>query len=486
MKPLATALVWSLVCGLCATHCYSQITNRVVYTLLHGSYFLDQCLICGRPDIQQPLSGTFDLVLLDDRPPYSLYAVQNINFVAGFNSGFERRITGDGTYSIFEEFASVQDMNLATDIHDDATNLPAFFTNDTRSVQQPFPLIQISLRQTNGTLLQTFSLNLFAAPVREIWFSTSRPLYATNQAGKTNFISPGDLISTLGRVVKRNSDLAGRLGIMPVLPDVGLDAVHVTSHGEILFSIPTNVFSETLGPIQHGDLISNRGAIVKRNQELLGAFHPKFTNDAGLDAVQIMTNGEILFSVQSNVVLSADASLSRGDILSDQGRVSMTHQQLYANFHLPNTNYDYGVDALYIFPSGEVWFSPEESFTNAELGIVQAGDLLSSLGYRVFSNQDLVSRFMPTNPAADYGLDALFIVTDTQPPARSPQFLTETLSGDLIHLEWDGPGAVFQLQSASSLLGPWTAISDIIPDQSFDASWDPTPGATAYFRLQQW
>src|SRR5438552_12869117 len=165
-------------------------------------------------------------------------------------------------------------MNLAAKIKDTFTNRPAYFTNESRAVQQPFPLIQVSLKQTNGTLLQTFSLELFAAPVREIWFSTSRAFTSTNRFAPTNQISAGDLVSNRGRVVKRNIDLAGRLGIMPIVPDLGLDAVQVTRRGEILFSIPVDVFSETLGPIQHGDLLSNRGAIVRRNQDLLAAFHP--------------------------------------------------------------------------------------------------------------------------------------------------------------------------------------------------------------------
>src|SRR5206468_8080166 len=121
-----------------------------------------------------------------------------------------------------------------------------------------------------------------------------------------NAISAGDLLSNRGRVVKRNRELASQLGVMPPVPDIGLDAVQVTRRGEILFSIPGNVFSETLGPIQHGDLLSNRGAIVRRNQQLLAAFGVATNSpDAGLDAVQLLPDGQILFSTRSNVVLDA-------------------------------------------------------------------------------------------------------------------------------------------------------------------------------------
>ena len=57
----------------------------------------------------------------------------------------------------------------------------------------------------------------------------------------------GDLLSSAGRVVRRNNDLTRNLGLMPIAPDVGLDAVDIIAGGEILFSINQDVFSETLG-----------------------------------------------------------------------------------------------------------------------------------------------------------------------------------------------------------------------------------------------
>ena len=486
MKRIVTAILSCLVWGLGAGQSRAQVTNRISYTLLQGSYLVDECLICGRPTIEEPLRGRFDLVLLQDTGTYRRYAFENIDFIAGQGTSLERRITGEGMYVRFEEFAILQDMNLAAQIKDSFTNRPAFFTNESRAVQQPFPLIQVSLKQTNGTLLQTFSLELFAAPVREIWFSTSRAFTSTNCFAPTNQISAGDLVSNRGRVVKRNIDLAGRLGIMPIVPDLGLDAVQVTRRGEILFSIPVDVFSETLGPIQHGDLLSNRGAIVRRNQDLLAAFHPNTSKDAGLDAVQVMPDGEILFSIQSSLTATSGLTLSRGDILSDQGRIFMTHQQLLANFQPTNTNHDFGLDALYIFPSGEIWFSVEEGFTDNRLGTVGAGDLLSSLGYRVFNNQDLVAAFAPADPSQDYGLDALFVITDMRPPRQPPRIIKQSWSGSLMHLEWDGEGDVFQLESAPALLGSWWPCSDIRPDLSNDMAVDMTGRESGFYRVRQW
>jgi hypothetical protein len=360
----------------------------------------------------------------------------------------------------------------------------AYFTNQTRDATNPFPLIQASLRETNGTLMQTFSMELLAAPVREIWFSTLRDFTSTNRNTPTNKISAGDLLSTRGRVVKRNLDLVGRLGVMPIVYDLGLDAVHVTQRGEILFSIPRDVFSETLGRIQHGDLLSNRGAIVRRNQSLLAAFKPASSADAGLDAVQVMPDGEILFSIQSNVVVSASLTLGRGDILSDRGRVFMTQRQLLASFQPAVTNHDFGLDALHVLPGGEIWFSVEESFTDQRLGSIQAGDLLSNKGYIVFRNRSLLSGFAPSDPTQDYGLDALFVVTDTQPPKPNPRILSQTRVGNRIHLEWDGGGDVFQVEHAPTPGGPWLPCTEILPDLSSDTGTDA--GTAGFYRLRQW
>src|SRR5437899_11469016 len=91
----------------------------VSYTLLEGSYFIDDCLICGRPTILQPLRGTFELVLEQNTPPYIRYAVRNVDFTASPGYSGEVHLTGTGTYVRFEEFAILRDMGLALQIKDD-------------------------------------------------------------------------------------------------------------------------------------------------------------------------------------------------------------------------------------------------------------------------------------------------------------------------------------------------------------------------------
>lgn len=465
---------------------HAQVTNKVRYTLLNPSYLIDDCLLCGRPTIQEPLRGTFDLVVVQDTPPYTRYALEDIEFTSSAGSSLQKQVIGGGIYERFEEFGLVQDMTLSTRITSAYTNEPAYFTNGTPAIEKPFPLIELSLTQTNGSFAHTFSMHLLAAPVQELWFSTSKSFTSTNLSSPTNIISAGDLISSTGHVIRRNQDLVQRLGIMPPVPDLGLDAVDLASGGEIFFSIPVDVFSETLGPIQNGDLLSSRGVIVKRNQELLAAFHPSSTNDAGLDAVQVMPTGEILFSIQSEVLVSNTVTLSRGDILSDQGQVYLTHQQLFANFSPAITNHDFGLAALRILPSGEIWFSVEEGFLDNKLGTIQPGDLLSTLGYKVFSNRDLVTAFAPNDPSQDYGLDALWVVTDTLPSKPPPQIVSQTLSGGMLHFEWSGVGSAFQMENAFAPLGPWLPASQIAPGLSCDLLVDTTGATSIFYRLRQW
>ena len=53
---------------------------------------------------------------------------------------------------------------------------------------------------------------------------------------------------------------------------VGLDAVDVLPQGEIAYSTTQDVWSETLGALAQGDLLSNRGRVVQRNADLIRAF----------------------------------------------------------------------------------------------------------------------------------------------------------------------------------------------------------------------
>ena len=460
------------------------------YSLLPGSYLIDDCPPCARPTIMEPLRGTFDLRLVEDNPLFSRYAMENISLSAGSIAGRTYKVAGRGTYTVVGEVALLQDMALEVRIDDGVTNRLCFLTNATPLVERLWPMIEATLVQTNGTFTQVYQLHLFAAPFREIWFSTASGMTPGIWQPPTNHISGGELLSSVGRVVKSNRELSQRLGLIPSPdpPDLGLDAVDVLASGEVVFSIKNDVFSETLGPLQHGDLLSSRGRIVQRNQQLTAAFvQMPPAPDAGLDAVQVMDSGEIYFSIEKDFFSEAlSRHIRSGDLLSSRGVIVKSNEQLVARFQPADPRRDYGLDAIHVWPSGEVWFSVETGFQGQHFEPYGHGDLLSDQGYVVARNLELVGPFQPLEDLADFGLDALFIIIDAAPPAPAPHFthIGRQRATGIVELEWEGKGRVWQVQRATTLLGPWTPVSPILPDLIFDDT-----AATAnqsFYRLRQW
>jgi hypothetical protein len=98
----------------------------------------------------------------------------------------------------------------------------------------------------------------------------------------------------------------------------------------------------------------------------------------------------------------------------------------------------------------------------------------------------LVAAFAPAVPSQDYGLDALFVVTDLQQVKPSPRIVRNSRAGDWLHLEWDGEGDVFQMETAPSLAGPWTPCTEVVPDLSCDSPCDASAAANVFYRLRQW
>ena len=453
------------------------------YLLLNDSTLTDDCLICGRPTIAEPMRGTFQLRLLESNPLSARYALENISFTA--TSPRNYHITGSGAFVVGGEVAVMQQMSLQLLIDDGFTNKLCYFTNSPSAAGRPW-MIDLTLDQTNGTLTQLYSLHLVAAPVREIWFSTVSPFTASS--GSATFVEGGDLISTAGRIVKRNGDLFTSVGAYPPVPDLGLDAVDILPGGEIAFSLQVNITSTTLGPLQHGDLLSNRGRILRRNQQLLASFNIMPPQpDAGLDAVQVLDTGEILFSIHTNIFSEQlGGILHRGDLLSSTGLVLRSNQQLLSRFHppVPATN-DYGLDALHIWPGGEIWFSTEQGFQDGVLGPILEGDLLSDQGYIVFRNLELLNAFAPVQDPPSFGLDALYVITDATPAASAPRLSISAHSAGP-NLAWQGQGHVFQVEHAATVTGSFLPLSPILPDLTFNDSGAPTNGMPRFYRLRQW
>ena len=167
--------------------------------------------------------------------------------------------TAKVTYDFLGEFALTQTMTLELDVDGPFSSGPKTFTNTTILVRIPWPLMDVELTEAEGTPLSTISLRLLAAPVREVWFSTVGGFTPLNDSLRDSSVGPGDLLSDAGHVVAANADLLRNLGLEPGTADLGVDAVDIAAGGEILFSLDEDVFSETLGPLQDGDLLSNRG-----------------------------------------------------------------------------------------------------------------------------------------------------------------------------------------------------------------------------------
>jgi len=311
-------------------------------------------------------------------------------------------------------------------------------------------------------------------PPLDVWFSTEIGFGAgamSSGAGGIVRISDGDLLSRRGHIVRTNRELTARLGIMPVVPDLGLDAVMLGPMGQIWFSfeeVAGSPWSETLGTwLKHGDLLSDAGQIVRTNEQLLARFvrMPPVT-DVGLDAVARGPNRAILFSTEEGFFSQAlGVTVRHGDLLSDRGAVVRTNAQLLANFDPIDMTMgpmapDYGLDAIVLRPFGEIWFSTETGFNDAHLGSISDGDLLSTRGYVVARNLELVGPFGPVEDITNFGLDAANVVV----PCRVGDF---DYDGDLDHRDF----AYFQASfGASGVPAADPDSGDLDGDGDVDAS----------------
>ena len=458
--------------------------RRIRYRLLEGSWLLDDCSVCRRPTILEPMRGGFDLSLVETNPFRDRHRVFEMNL--GTSDG-RYRLAGEGTFEMVGEFALTQAMSLDLDVDGPSGVVAKTFTNETILVNLPWPLMDIEMVETEGTSMSTLHLRLLAAPVREVWFSTNAGFTPAAGIGKNPPVGPGDLLSDAGHVVAANGDLLRNLGLEPGTAGLGVDALDVVPGAEILFSLDEDAFSESLGPLQHGDLLSNRGQIVLRNQDLMKEFGlMPVAPDVGLDAVQVGETGEVLFSIGQPIFSeNLGRMLESGDLLSSSGTVYRTNAQLLSQFRPETAGHDYGLDALFVWPGGEIWFSTKEGFQDLQFGPVGAGDLLSDRGLVVFRNRDLVGAFQPAEDLDDFGTDALFIVTDLlagSPPGRILRATAETMEA---HLEWDGTGRVFQVERGEPPCGPFDSASTILPEMQWT---DPDSAAVpaAIYRVRQW
>jgi hypothetical protein len=142
-----------------------------------------------------------------------------------------------------------------------------------------------------------------------------------------------------------------------------------------------------------------------------------------------------------------------------------------------------GVDALYFWPNGEIWFSPEVAFTTTSGLSVLPGDILSDQGYVVYRNVDLLRPFAPLEEKVDFGLDAMTIISDAAASLAENQITEITVAPDGVNLRWEGLARIYQVERATSVEGPYAPIDGLTLERE---AHDDFTGPGAFYRVRQW
>jgi hypothetical protein len=465
------------------------------YTLIHGATLTDDCPICGRPALVLPMHGTFDLRLIGQNPLFTTYGMETIAFTAGYEGGPRYTLTGTGEYEVGGEVAITQRLSLTLRLDDGQSVKEILMTGPNSPVERLWPMMLTSAKQTNGTMVQQIDLVLSAAPFRDLWMSTAHGMTSGTTPPPFEYYRASEVLSISGHRVKRNADLTRNLGIMPIVPDIGLDALDVRPGGETAFSSTEAVFSESLGEtLGPGDILSDRGRLLMRHTALLAPFSPMPpVADLGLDVLQDLGRAGYAFSVATGFFSEKlGRQIGRGDLLLSDGTVLKSIKDLLARFQPVDDGGppvgDPGLDAVYLWPSGEIWFSTESGFQDKSLGPIRSGDILSDSGYIVFGNLDLVSAFSPLEDLADFGLDALVVVTDTLPAMPPPAAPTLTLwpPSDRLLLEWTGDGRFYQVLGAPSAGGPYAPMAPFQTNPFFERNDWLSTHPSWFFKVRQW
>ncbi|HON09063.1 MAG TPA: hypothetical protein PLW02_13285, partial [Verrucomicrobiota bacterium] len=319
------------------------------------------------------------------------------------------------------------------------------------------------------------------APFNEIWFSTENKFTPDN----LQFIgTPADILSTSGRRIKSKAELINNLNIKDPPDNLSIDSIEVSTNGLILFSLNQSVLSDTIGLIGEGDVVSENGQIIFRNAMLLNkfGFMPP-TPALGLDALQILNNQEVLFSTRSDEFSEfIGEMIQNGDILSSEGYIFKKNRDLLSMFKPSEPDKDYGLDAFYIWDNGDIWFSTTQGFTSQTLGTIYAGDLLCDKGYVVYKNLDLLSKFSPLEDLADFGLDAIFIITDLNVPVQPARITMWKIEDGSLTFKWQGEARIYRIEKADDILGPFIPIITTTAKEFNDQS----TNNKAFYRIRQW
>jgi hypothetical protein len=473
MKYLKMFLLAALVLCPLATASAAPAPGRRHYILLSESTILDECLICGRPSFLLPLRGSFDL-LSTDAP--NAYDVLNIDF-----SREDYQITGHGTL-IFDPENKTQEAQFELTIHRTGLDPETLaFTNEVKEVTRDLPMLDFAVRESPGSFTRLYTVSIVAAPILDLWFSTTEDFATQPVVGFSREISNGDIITINGRLLKSYTQLTSNLGLFKPGVGYGVDAFASDESGEMLFSLARDAENEQ-GIVSQGALYRENGLLIATSDMLAEKFGVAPGQFLGLDAYLPLPSGEVYFSI-TNTVYSPDLDqdLYPGDILSSEGKVVKGYRDLLEKFLPSELDEDYGLDALFVWPSGEIWFSTERDFISQIIGEVRSGDLLSDKGYVVFRNRELLYYFNPAGDQPNFGLDGLMVFPDLNSVSNpTPRITSIIQKGENIQITWETGFAEYRLEKAATVEGPYEPVADWTADLSWTG---PADGSAGFFRL---
>ncbi len=456
------------------------------YRSVDGATFLNACQVCNARVFPVPLQGRFDLVHTGGNPLFERYHVLDLEF----SDGAEKpglHITGEGTLLLGGEVALQQIWSLDLRVRQGDETRLARLSNEERWAKRLWPMLAVDLAEEGGTELSRFMLSLALAPLREVWFTTRSGMTPGIGEWPGNRLSGADILSDTGRLVMSSG---GLLHALELDSEPGVDGFDVIPDGRgvFVFSLSQAARSARLGEVSEGDLLTSEGRHLSRNADLLGrlGFMPP-TPDLGLDAVQMVGPDEVWFSIREPAFSETlGRVVGRGDLLTSRGQVLRSNAELLARFKPLDPDRDYGLDAFYVWPSGEVWFSVEEGFQNAAPEYYTDGDLLSDQGYVVWRNLDLVRPFQPLEDLANFGLEGLLVITDTAPPAPAPKLAQPVPGRGGLVLSWGGGGRVFQIEGTERLGDPFQPLSALLPQPGWIVPWMTLTNPAGLYRLRAW
>ncbi len=456
------------------------------YLLLGASTYLDDCPPCGRPSILLPLRGRFEATPGESDPLFERLTLKAVSFSVGGEDPDSLRLEGQGVLEWGGEVALVHRVRLTLTLQGGGRPAETVeFDSGFLPGVPEWPRISADLTEVNPSLTRVLHLHLESMPVQDLWFSTRSGFTAERPGPTPQPISPADVLSVSGQVVVSHRDLADSLGLVDSPSALNVDALEVTSGGELWTSFNADLSSKSLGVLHHGDLVSSPSRRVKSYRDFAAAVAPEPpAPDLGLDAVQAWEGDGWLFSIRDTTFSETLGDwVGRGDLMTTRGVRVGSFQELLQAFGPVKPAVDPGLDALLVWPSGEVWFSTQDGVELSDGRFLLEGDLLSSRGEVVFRNLELVRRFAPLEDAASFGLDGLTVVSDAMESSASAPVVTIRSEGAMLILSWTRPGRFFQVESASSPDGPFVPLGGIGVEGERRI---PAPGAAMFFRVRQW